>query len=143
MENEKGQRLDTEDLSFQVEDFTAAGPIISAPLLFRGRTVREMTQVRGNAEAVPVASRQFSRTERLLLRFDAYGPGGSAPKVTLRLLNRNGEALASLPDPTATGTTFEADVTLGQLPPGDYLLEITAAAGETNTTRLLGIRVTG
>ena len=143
MENEKGQRLDTEDLSFQVEDFTAAGPIISAPLLFRGRTAREMTQIRGNAEAVPVAGRQFSRTERLLLRFDAYGPGGTAPKVTLRLLNRNGEALATLPAPTATGATFEADVTLGQLPPGDYLLEITAAAGDANTTKLVGIRVTG
>jgi hypothetical protein len=90
-----------------------------------------------------VAGRQFSRTERLLLRFDAYGPGGTALKVTLRLLNRNGEALATLPAPTATAATFEADVTLGQLPPGDYLLEITAAAGETNATKLVGIRVTG
>lgn len=143
MENDKGQRLDTEDVSFQVEDFTGAGPMVSAPQLFRGRTARDITQLRGNVNAVPVAGRQFSRTERLLLRFDAYGPGGVAPKVTLRMLNRNGDAIATLPDPTGSGSTFEAEITLGQLPPGDYLLEVSATSGENAATRLLGIRVTG
>ena len=143
-ENARGQRLDTEDTTFEVPDFTGTSAMISTPVLFRGRTARDIAQLRTAATALPVAGRQFSRTERLLLRFDAYGPAGTKPKLSLRLLNRLGESITPLPEPVlASGSTFEAELMLGAWPPGDYLIEIAAEAASDTARRLIGIRITG
>jgi VWFA-related protein len=143
-ENASGQRIENEDATHEVPDFTGAHPIISTPVVYRARTAREITLLRSSTDALPAVTRQFSRTERLLVRFDAYGPAGTTPKVTIRLLNKVGESLATFPDPTlVSGSTFDVDVTLGALPPGDYLLEITAASATESTKKLLGIKITG
>ena len=144
-ENAKGQRLDTEDVNEIVPDFTKVGATITAPQVFRGRTQFELAAVRKSTTAVPVAVRQFSRTERLLLRFEAYGPAGLPPDVTLRLLNKAGEQVsATLPAPKpTTGSTFEVEMGLSNFAMGDYLIEIAAGIGSERSTRLLGIRVTG
>jgi hypothetical protein len=143
-ENAQGRRLDSEDVSFLVPDFTATGPVLSTPQVFRGRTARDIAQIRAGAAGAPVAARQFSRTERLLLRFDAYGPAGTTPRPTLRLLNRQGEPIADLPAPAASGpSTFDVEIVLAAFPPGDYLVEIAATATEATSTVLLGLRITG
>jgi len=112
--------------------------------VFRGRTARDVQQIRTAAAPVATATRLFSRTERLFLRFDVYGPAGTTPKVTMQLLNKLGVSMATLAAPTAVrGNTFEAEFSLGALPPGDYLIEIAAASGAAATRRLLAIRVTG
>ena len=143
-ENSNGQRIENEDVSYEVPDFTAAHPMISTPIVFRARTAREVAQLRAASDALPAVSRQFSRTERLLVRFDAYGPAGTTPKLTVRLLNRIGEALVTLPEPSrVSDTTFDVEIGLGPLPPGDYLVEISAASATESTKTLLGIKVTG
>jgi VWFA-related protein len=143
-ENAAGRRIDADEVAFDVPDFTGTGPMISTPVVFRGRTARDLQQVRAGTGAVPAATRQFSRTERLLVRFGAYGPAATAPTVTMRLLNRSGEQVAPLPAPAATASGLhEAEVALGSFPPGDYLIEIAAAAGAESTRTLLAIRVTG
>jgi VWFA-related protein len=144
-ENARGTRLDTAEATISVPDFTTPGPTIATPVVFRGRTARDLQLIKTATAPVPAASRIFSRTERLLVRFDAYGPAGTTPTIAMRLLNRNGESMASLPAPTAGATpaTFQAEVGLGALPPGDYLIEISATAGSESTRRLLAIRVTG
>jgi VWFA-related protein len=143
-ENARGQKIDSEDVSELVPDFTGVGPTITSPQVFRARTARDIAQLRGSTNGMPVAARQFSRTERLFLRFDAYGAAATAPRVSMRLLNPRGEPLATLPDPPApTGNTYEAEVSLASLPPGDYLIEIAAQGAAGRTVSLLGIRVTG
>ena len=52
---------------------------IGTPQVLRARNAREFRTLEAEA-AVPVASREFSRTERLLIRFQAYGPAGAAPR---------------------------------------------------------------
>jgi VWFA-related protein len=144
-ENARGLRLETAEAAIVVPDFSTPGPTITTPVVFRGRTARDLQLIRAAAAPVPAASRIFSRTERLLVRFDAYGPAGTAPTVALRILNRNGDSLAALPAPAATAspTSFQGEVGLGPLPPGDYLIEITATSGSETTRKLLAIRVTG
>lgn len=144
-ENAKGMRLETAETSLVVPDFSTPGPTISTPVVFRGRTARDLQVIKTAATPVPAASRVFSRTERLLVRFDAYGPAGTAPTVTMRILNRNGDSLAALPAPAAAAapTNFQGEVGLGPLQPGDYLIEITATSGSDSTRKLLAIRVTG
>lgn len=143
-ENASGRRLETDELTFEVPDFTAIGPIIATPVVFRGRTARDLQQIRAAAAPVPTATRQFSRTERLLVRFAAYGPGGTAPKLSMRLLNRLGDSMAALPSPASLPSgTSESEIGLGALPPGDYLIEIAATSGGETTRTLLPIRITG
>jgi len=144
VENARAQRIDSEDIVDSVPDFTATGPTISMPQVFRARTAFELGTLRKSTTAVPIVSRMFSRTERLFMRFEVYGPGAAPPVVTMRLLNQVGEPKAPLAVPTSPGpNVFEADVSLASFPPGDYLIEITASVGAEKTVKLIGIRVTG
>jgi hypothetical protein len=80
-------------------------------------------------DVVPVASRTFSRTERLLIRVPAYGPGSSNPVVTARLLNRRGIPMRQLQRvnaPLPSGTV-QFDVPLASLAPDEYRIELAAA----------------
>ena len=145
-ENASGQRIENEDASYEVPDYTGAHPLISTPVLYRARTAREITTLRSSTDTMPLptVTRQFSRTERLLVRFDAYGPAGTAPKLAVRLLNKMGESIIVFPEPTpVSGSTFDIDVTLGALPPGDYLIEISATSAGESAKKLLGIKITG
>jgi VWFA-related protein len=142
--NAKGIRIDNEEESLDVPDFTHTGPQLTAAFLYRGRTARDLQQVRATELPTPAVSPIFSRTERVLIRFGAYGPSGTVPKITMRLLNQNGDALAALPAPVANPRgDMEGELGLSSFPPGDYLVEIVAeTAGET-AKRLVGLRVTG
>jgi len=143
-ENAKGGRVDTSDAAVTVPDFTSTDPQITTPLLYRGRTARDIQVVRTATSPTPLVAPVFSRTERLLLRFSAYGPAGTTPAVTIRLLNQAGTQLAALPPPVKVrDNLFESEVTLGAFPPGVYLMEIGATSGEQVVKRLVGIRVTG
>ncbi len=101
-------RLDTDDRNLEVPDFTAPAVTITEPLVFRGRTARDIQLLRAAPPPVPTAARTFSRTERLLLRFQAYAPAGQTPAITMRLLNQHGDNMAALPAPTAGDGGYEA-----------------------------------
>ena len=86
---------------------------------------------------------QFSRTERLLLRFDVYGPAGTTPAVTLRLLNRMGASMAALPAAHERGCDLPSRARARAVTAGDYLVEIVATSGTDTARHLLGLRITG
>ncbi len=143
-ENLKGLRLDSEEEALEVPDFTTTGPQLTTPFLYRGRTARDLQQVRIAAMPAPAVTPVFSRAERVLIRFAAYGPAGTKPTVTMRLLNQAGGMVAALPAPTAGADGgLESEFGLGAFPPGDYLVEIVAEVGGEKAKRLVGVRVTG
>lgn len=143
-ESAKGVRLETSDLAVEVPDFTSTSPQLTSPFLYRGRTARDIQAIRAATAPMPVALRSFSRTERVLVRFGAFGPAASTPAVKVRLLNQHGESLASLPDPVrGEGNMFEEEFGLGSVPPGNYLIEIAAEWTGERVTRVVAIRVTG
>ena len=113
--------------------------------MYRGRTARDIQNIRAAEAPVPAVNRAFSRTERLLLRFGIGGAAaGAPPTATARLLNRQGELIVALPAPVVLGEgRYETQVVLSGLPPGDYLVELAAQAGEQQVRRLLAVRVTG
>ncbi len=139
-----GQRLDVRDRHVNVPDAAATGPRVSTPFIFRGRSALDLKEVRAQATPMPAAGRTFARSERILVRFQAFGPAGTPPAVAIRLLNGTGQPLASFPDPVAApDSTYEAEMTFGAFPPGDYVIEI-SADGKTEVAReYLAIRVTG
>ena len=138
-ETADGDGLDTDSREWTVPDFAVSDLMISTPRLYRGRTARNIQILKAAEAPVPVTSRTFSRTERLLVRFELYGPG-AAP--ALRLLNRNGDAMSDWPVTARPGGGSEAEITLGGIAPGDYLLEISASREPGAPTVLVAFHVT-
>jgi VWFA-related protein len=134
-----GGVLDQEVRKLTIPDFTRPEAVISTPRVHRARTAREVQTLAADGAAVPVAGREFSRTERLLIRFDVYG--GAQPSAVL--MNREGKKMADLTvTPAAAGGTHQIDMGLNTIPAGEYLIEITAKGGTGDVTELIAVRVT-
>ena len=102
-----------------------------------------LQQIKADPDAVPIATREFSRTDRLILRVPVYGPGGTTPAVSVHLLNRSGGAMNELPaSPSAAAGIQEIDVPLAALAPGEYVIEIKATGNGGEAKELVGFRVT-
>ena len=115
---------------------------VGTPQVLRARNAREFRTLDA-LEAVPVASREFSRTERLLIRFQAYGPDGAAPVVSARLLGRAGNAMRELTvAPASTPGDNTIDLPLAGLAAGEYMVEVRATSGAGGATDRVGFRVT-
>jgi VWFA-related protein len=137
-----GVLIDSEDKELVVPDYTKVGPTVTPPQIFRARTARELQTIRQAAGATPTTSRDFSRTEQLLLRFKAYGPGGTAPAVTVRLLNSVGETMSTLPPAEIRPDgTMELPFSLGGLVTGTYIIEIEAASSDLKSRVAIGFRI--
>jgi hypothetical protein len=115
---------------------------VGTPEILRARNAREFRVIDGQASAVPVASREFSRTERLLIRFQAYGPPGQPPVASATLLDRAGHAIRTLTiEPTAEPGEYAIDLSLAGFAPGDYAIAVKAASGAREATDRTSFRV--
>jgi VWFA-related protein len=138
VEAEGGGVIDNEVRTIVVPDLTGPDSGLSTPRVYRARNARELQQIAANADAVPVAGREFSRTERLLVRFDAYTAG----TPTAALLNRSGQKMADLPvTPAAAGGTHQIDMGLNTMPAGEYLIEIAVPGAPDGASQLFAIRI--
>jgi len=138
-----GGTLDQEIRAIDVPDLTAPQAAISTPRLYRGRTPKEMQTYASDANAVPVAAREFSRTERVLIRFDAYAAGTETPEATAVLLNRGGQKMSDVPvTPAQAGGTHQINLGLASVPAGEYLVEITVKSAGSEVKELIPLRVT-
>jgi VWFA-related protein len=142
VEGAAAQVIDTDAREIAVPDLTSAHTVFGTPEVLRARTARDFQQMKSDPDAVPVAARAFSRTEHLLIRVPVYGPGETAPVLTVHLLNRSGQAMSELSAvPSSTAGAQLIDVPLAGLAAGEYLVEIKAGDGEASD--LVGFRVTG
>jgi VWFA-related protein len=115
---------------------------VGTPEVLRARNAREFRTLDVEA-AVPVASREFSRTERLLIRFQAYGPAGAAPAVSAKLLGRMGHPIRELTvAPAATPGDSAIDLPLAGFANGEYVIEVTARSGARDASDRISFRVT-
>jgi hypothetical protein len=135
------QEVDSDVREIRVRDLRGT-VAIGTPEFLRARNAREFRTLDNDPEAVPVSSRQFSRTERLLVRFSAYAPDGQQPSVSARLLNRMGQPMRTLEVRPAADGEHEIDLMLASLAMGDYQLELAATSPAGKTTELLAFRVT-
>jgi VWFA-related protein len=134
--------IDTDVRDLLVGDLRA--PVaIGTPEVLRARTAKDMRALEANPDAVPVASRQFSRSEQLIIRVPVYEPGG-APDMTARLVNASGQSMRPLtiePDATPDGRA-QIELPLAGLAPGDYAVELIAASPAGQAKDTLRFRVT-
>ncbi len=139
--------LDTDDRTIEVPDFTEPKPRLTTPRVYVARNAREFQAIKADASAPPTATREFRRTERLLLRLYAVAPGSAAGSVTYaaRLLNRQGVRMMDLQvasPPAGEAATLE--VPLASLPAGEFLIEVTVKSADgADTTELVAFRMVG
>ena len=120
-----------------------SGPVVIAtPQVLRSRTAREHNMLGGDPAAVPIATRVFSRTERLWVRVGAYAADGQ-PRVAARLLNRVGGEMRTLDvETTAIADVYQVDVPLAGLAASEYSVQFSAASGTRETSESVIFRVT-
>ena len=141
-----GGPLDSEDRELVVPDMTATDLALGTPRVYVARTAREFQAINKDVDATPTASRDFRRTERLVIRTDAYAPGNAVVTMTSRLLNKQGQRMANLTVavPPAPGQAYSVDLPLASLAQGEYLLELSATTeGQKPATELIAFRVGG
>jgi VWFA-related protein len=120
-----------------------AGPVaLGTPQVLRSRTAREHTRLGGSPAAVPVATRAFSRTDRLWVRIGAYSSDGE-PELSARLLSTVGGVMRTLAiETTAIADVHQVDVPLAGLAVGEYSVQFSATAGGRAVTEAVTFRVT-
>lgn len=142
VEDEAGEVIDRDRQEIDVPDFTGGELVLSTPSFVRARNHREWQAVAGDWDAAPTASREFRRTERILVRFEAYAPGAERPEVKARLLNRAGELIHPLDVRQADGEQpYQVDLRPHHLPPGDYVIELAASSAVDDLTQLVAFRL--
>jgi VWFA-related protein len=93
----------------------------------------------------PAAGRVFPRSERIRLEMEA---DAGAPAWSGVLLDRNGKptvvpvTVGERTDAATGQRWLTADITLAPLGPGDYVVELTTAAGSEQKKTLVALRVT-
>jgi len=124
-----GKTIDRQTRVIDVPDFSGDAAALGTPRFYRPRTLREFQTLTADADAIPTATREFARTDRLLIRFDASGPAGEPATPTAAILSRGGRKMFDLQvaRSTADGASHQIELALGPLPAGEYLLEIAAA----------------
>jgi VWFA-related protein len=131
--------LDVRDIS--VRDLKGA-VAVSSPEVLRARNAREFRTLDAE-DAVPVSSREFSRSEHLLIRFQTYGPADAPPSVSARLLGRQGSFMRKLTlAPSAVAGESEIDLSLAGFAAAEYTVEVTATSGSDKATDRVSFRVT-
>jgi len=142
VENARGQVIDTLGRQMTVPDFGNVSMSFSTPRVYRVRTIPELQVLKANPNAIPTTERQFSRTDRLYIRVEAYAPGGVTAPVTARLLNRAGQSMADLPVHQAAGGSAEIDLGLSAFAAGEYLIELNARSeGGSTAQELIAFRI--
>jgi VWFA-related protein len=143
IEDDTGQAIDSDVRDIMVRDLSAP-VVIGTPEILRARTARDFRALANDPDAAPVASREFSRAERLMIRVPVYAPSGAVLTVSARLLNRSGQTmrvLAIQPGGAASAAN-EIDLPLAALAAGQYLIEVVATSPAGEVKDVVEFRVT-
>ena len=141
VQNAEGQVMDSSTSDVIVPDYTTPQVSLGTPRLFRARTPRDVQAIKANPTPTPSSDRTFSRTERLIVRVDAYSPGSGAPALTARLLNRAGTAMFDVPVQMSDGGGAEMELAFAALAAGEYLLELNAKADAGSAQDMVAFRI--
>ena len=134
-----GDVIDRETKLVDVPDFSLPRTSFGVPRVFRARSARDVRLIAADPAALPVATRTFARTDRLLVRVDRLE---STPATKAALLNRLGQVMMELPVTALDAEPAEqVELNLNSLAAGEYLVEISATPDGTDTKALVPFRI--
>ena len=113
----RGEKIDIDGRDVEVPVLKADTPLLLPAILIATQSAREFRAVAADLNAAPDPSRQFRRTERLVIRVPAYA-GDTPLPVTARLLNRLAQPMLELGVlPGADGGVTQFDLSLAPFSP--------------------------
>ena len=140
----RGEKLDIDARDVEVPALTGTSQLLLPAILIATQSAREFRAVVDDANAAPDPSRQFRRTERLVIRVPAYA-GDSPVPVTALLLNRLAQPMREIvvvPGPGGSGVT-QFDLPLAPLAPGEYFLQFNVKGPGAGVAQRIQFRITG
>jgi VWFA-related protein len=137
-----GEKLDFDARDLDVPAMKGPAPLLLPAILIATQSAREFREVAADANAAPDPSRQFRRTERLVIRVPAYA-SGTPVHVTGRLLNRLAQPMRDLDALPDAGGVAQFDLPLATLAPGDYYLQFSVPGPSGPVDQRVGFRITG
>jgi len=141
IQSESGDAIDTDVREIRVKDMSGA-VVLGTLAVLRARTARDFHTLESDPEAVPVAAREFSRAEHLMIRVPVYAMGSVS--VSAKLLGVGGHAMRDLAVQAASapGAPNQIDLSLASLATGSYAVEVTASGSAGQVKDQLAFRVT-
>lgn len=136
-----GETVDRWAQPVTVPDLSSAPVTLSTPRLHRARSAFELKALRAAAAPIPLAARDFQRTDRVFVDVDCYRSGEGAPTLVAELLNNAGKVLATLPMPARSGDTSRLELPMANLAIGGYVLRVKAGADDQQAEQLVAFRV--
>lgn len=137
-----GEKLDYDARDLDVPAIKGDAPFLLPAILIPTQSAREYREVAADLNAAPDPSREFRRTERLVIRVPAYADGAPVP-VTARLLNRLAQLIQTIPPLPGGGDITQFDLPLAPLAPGDYFLLFTVPGPSGPIDQRISFRITG
>jgi VWFA-related protein len=140
IEDTESRRLDTDVRDIVVERARDTLAFGTAAIL-RGRTARDLRELRNDPHAAPSSSRAFSRTELLLIRLPVH-PADEELEISALLVSRAGRVMRELTLESAPIAGMQqVELPLAGLPAGEYRLELRASHNGESISEALDFRV--
>ncbi|HXG55043.1 MAG TPA: VWA domain-containing protein [Vicinamibacterales bacterium] len=116
---------------------------VGVPRLWRVQRPLDLAPVMSDAPPPPHDGREFTRTDRLVIRFGLAGDLRPDAKVSVGLIDRRGKRLTDLPfraDPGQQGAWL-IDFPLNSIARGDYALAVEAVRGTERAAVYVPLRI--
>jgi VWFA-related protein len=137
-----GDKLDVDARDLDVPAMKGSTPLLLPAILIATQSAREFREMTADVNAAPEPSRQFRRTDRLLIRVPAYASGNPV-RVTGRLLNRLAQPMHDLEALPDSGGIAQFDLPLAPLAPGEYYLLFSVPGPGGPVDQRVGFKITG
>ena len=142
IQDSSGDMIDREQRTITVPDVQKTTLALTTPILSRARSAAEYRNMAASPDPVPFAGRDFSRSDRLLLRVAAYGTASTDAEVTAQLVGPRGTTLAELPiHSEGEGTGFRLELPLSSLATGEFLIAIAARTPAERVETFVPLRI--
>ena len=142
IQDSSGDMIDREQRTVTVPDVQKTTLALTTPILSRARSAAEFRNMSSAPDPVAFAGRDFSRSDRLLLRVAAYGTASTDAEVTAQLVGPRGTTLAELPiHSEGEGAGFRLDLPLSSLATGEFLIAIAARNSTERVETLVPLRI--
>jgi VWFA-related protein len=137
-----GEMIDREQRTVTVPDLEKTTLALTTPVVSRARSAAEFRSLLSASQPVAFAGRDFSRSDRLLLRVTPYGTASNDAEVTAQLVGPRGTTLAELPiHAEGEGGAFRLDLPLSSLATGEFLISIAARTPAERVEALVPLRI--
>ncbi|MCA1561352.1 MAG: VWA domain-containing protein [Acidobacteria bacterium] len=139
----RGEIIERITRDVTVPDLSGAPLAMSSPILLRAANALQLRTLLAGPAPAPFPGREFTHTDRVLIRFELYGTAAREARVSARLRSRTGTTLVTMPVTAldAAGGLYQIDVPLSSTARGEFVIAIEASNGTQRATAQLGIRV--